>query len=153
MIHESVFPFRGNGMEQVREKISRACFFSSRIRIRKPFKSGKNFSQKRIFFSFFNLYFPVQGISYWHCQGNGIPSRTAQWCNGSTTDSGSVCRGSNPCWAAIFPDIFSAQDLHIRTGFFCGFLHPSGLPVKKRRSKKWKPGLETEKQGETGCAE
>ena len=27
---------------------------------------------------------------------------TARWCNGSTTDSDSVCRGSNPCRAANF---------------------------------------------------
>jgi uncharacterized phage-associated protein len=26
----------------------------------------------------------------------------AEWCNGSTADSGSVCHGSNPCSAAIF---------------------------------------------------
>lgn len=31
-----------------------------------------------------------------------IDSDVAQWCNGSTTDSGSVCWGSNPYWAAIF---------------------------------------------------
>ena len=24
------------------------------------------------------------------------------WCNGSTSDSGSFCRGSNPCGTAIF---------------------------------------------------
>ena len=33
---------------------------------------------------------------------NDIDSNVAQWCNGSTTDSGSVCWGSNPYWAAIF---------------------------------------------------
>ena len=30
----------------------------------------------------------------------------ATLCNGSTTDSGSVCQGSNPCVAAIAPQIF-----------------------------------------------
>ena len=33
---------------------------------------------------------------------------TARWCNGSTTDSGSVCLGSNPGRAAIFFLMFLA---------------------------------------------
>ena len=27
--------------------------------------------------------------------------RIASWCNGSTSDSGSLCHGSNPCEAVI----------------------------------------------------
>src|SRR6478672_11670720 len=32
--------------------------------------------------------------------------RIARWCNGSTTDSESVCHGSNPCRAANLPSAF-----------------------------------------------
>ena len=31
------------------------------------------------------------------------------WCNGSTSDSGSLCRGSNPCRSAIFFVFFTAM--------------------------------------------
>ena len=63
-------------------------------------ENGKNISPGYLNFS-------LERLSYKPYQ-----KQTAPWCNGSTSDSGSFCRGSNPCGAAIFPVINTRLGSH-----------------------------------------
>ena len=40
----------------------------------------------------------------------GLQCRIVSWCNGSTTDSGPVCQGSNPCETTIWVPSFPVGD-------------------------------------------
>lgn len=56
---------------------------------------AKKFSAGKKNFFYFLLHNPKKRRTF-------APANDDRWCNGSTTDFGSVCLGSNPCRSTLF---------------------------------------------------